>query len=84
MIYLDYNATAPVHPKVLEAALPYLQGKFGNPSSAHAKGFEAKKAMAQARKNVASAIGAHAHEIVFTSGGSESNNIECKAGMILE
>ena len=78
MIYLDYNATAPVHPQVLAAAMPYLQAKFGNPSSAHAKGAEAKHAMEQARVHVATAIGARPQEIVFTSGGSESNNMVLK------
>jgi len=78
VIYLDYNATAPVSKEVFEASRPYLMQKFGNPSSAHQKGLEAKRAMQEARKQVAAAIGAQPEEIVFTSGGSESNNMVLK------
>lgn len=73
-IYLDYNATTPIDPAVAEAMLPYLQKHFGNPSSSHDYGATAKAAVEQARARVASLMGAKPEEIVFTSGGTESNN----------
>ena len=73
-IYLDYNATAPIHPEVLEAMQPYLTEKFGNPSSLHSFGREAKVAVEEAREKVAKLINAHPSEIYFTSCGSESDN----------
>lgn len=73
-IYLDYNATAPIHPEVLEAMQPYLTKKFGNPSSLHSFGREAKVAIEEAREKVAKLINAHSSEIYFTSCGSESDN----------
>ncbi len=73
-IYLDHNATTPVDPEVLEEMLPYLRGSFGNPSSVHAFGQRARYGMDLARQRVAALIGAQPHEIVFTSGGTESNN----------
>ncbi len=77
-IYLDYNATTPVHPEVREAMMPYFEGIFGNPSSAHAFGARAKTAVEQARAQLAALVGCPNHEIVFTSGGSESNNLAIK------
>lgn len=77
-IYLDYNATTPVDPRVAEAMLPYIRDHFGNPSSTHFYGITAKKAVENARKQVAGLIGARVEEIVFTSGGSESNNYALK------
>ncbi len=74
-VYLDHNATTPVDPDVLEAMLPYLRGEFGNPSSAHALGQRAHDAVAQARDQVATLIGAAPDEIVFTSGGTEASNM---------
>ena len=74
-IYLDHNATTPLLPEALDAMLPYLRGRFGNPSSQHAYGQIARKAVDQAREQVASLIGATPEEIVFTSGGTESNNL---------
>ena len=74
-VYLDYNATTPVDPDVLKAMLPYLGDEFGNPSSAHALGRRARDAIEAARGEVASLIGASPDEILFTSGGTESNNI---------
>ncbi len=73
-IYLDYNATTPVDPQVLEAMLPFLKETFGNPSSSHAYGKAAKEAVNKAREEVAKLIGAQPEEILFTSGGTESNN----------
>ncbi|MCG3148706.1 MAG: Cysteine desulfurase IscS [Verrucomicrobiae bacterium] len=77
-VYLDYNATTPVDPRVAEAMWPYLQELFGNPSSLHTFGVNAKQAVETARAQVAGLIGSHADEIVFTSGGSESNNTAIK------
>ncbi len=73
-IYLDYNATTPIDPRVKEEMLPYLGEFFGNPSSSYVYGRKAKQALEQAREQVASLIGAEPEEIVFTSGGSESDN----------
>ncbi len=73
-IYLDYNATTPIDPRVAKAMLPYITEHFGNPSSSHAFGIAAKKGIEKARKQVAELIGARIDEIIFTSGGSESNN----------
>ena len=73
-IYLDYNATTPIDPEVIEAMLPYLEEHFGNPSSNHAYGKPAKEAVEKAKEQVAKLIGSETNEIVFTSGGTESNN----------
>ncbi len=73
-IYLDHNATTPVHPAVLEAMLPYFGAEFGNPSSVHQFGQRAGHAIEQARQSVAALIGARSSEIVFTSGGTEADN----------
>ena len=77
-IYLDFNATTPVHPIVLEAMLPLFGPVFGNPSSAHPFGFRLRAAMDTARGQLAALIGAQEDEIVFTSCGSESNNLALK------
>ena len=74
-IYLDYNATTPVAPEVLEAMLPWLREQFGNASSSHAFGKRAAAAVAHAREQVADMIGAQADEIVFTGCATESNNV---------
>ena len=74
-IYLDYNGTTPVAPEVLEAMLPYYQVHFGNPSSDHVIGRRARLAVEESREQVALLIGANADEIIFTSGGTESNNL---------
>ena len=73
-IYLDYNATTPLDPAVVEAMLPYLQTHFGNPSSSHAYGKRAHDAVEQARSRVAAMLGAQPDEIIFTSGGTEASN----------
>jgi len=74
-IYLDYNATTPLLPEVVEAMLPYLREHFGNPSSIHSFGKQAKEAIEAARMEVASLLRCHADEVFFTSGGTESNNL---------
>jgi cysteine desulfurase len=74
-IYLDHNATTPVLPEVVEAMLPYLRDHFGNPSSGHAYGARARVAVAQAREQVAALLGCDADEVIFTSGGTEANNL---------
>jgi len=73
-IYLDYNATTPIDPGVREAMLPYLAEHFGNPSSSYVYGQRAKEAVEKARRQIATLIGAAPEEIIFTSGGSESDN----------
>ncbi|HLJ68902.1 MAG TPA: cysteine desulfurase family protein [Chloroflexota bacterium] len=78
VVYLDYNATTPVDPSVVSAMLPYLAERFGNASSAHGYGYEAHDAMERARGQVAALIGAASDEIVFTGGGSESDNLALK------
>jgi len=75
MIYLDYNATTPIAPEVAAAMRPYLEGFFGNPSSSHRFGLAARRAIDEARGHVATLLGCHADEVIFTSGGSESNNM---------
>ncbi len=78
-VYLDYHATTPVDPRVLEAMLPYFTEVFGNPaSSSHQWGWKAQEAVEEARRRVAALIGATAREIVFTSGATESNNFAIK------
>ncbi|MGV3632849.1 MAG: cysteine desulfurase family protein [Pseudorhodoplanes sp.] len=79
-IYLDYNATTPVDPGVLDAMLPFLREEFGNPSSSYPLGRNARDAIENARAEVASLIGAHPDEIVFTGGGTESSNIAIRSG----
>jgi len=74
-IYLDYNATTPLLPEVVDAMLPYLREHFGNPSSGHAFGHAARAAVDRARGEVAGLLACDADEIVFTSGGTESNNL---------
>ena len=78
MVYLDYNATTPIDKSVADAMLPFIHGNFGNPSSSHEYGITAKKAVETAREQVANLLGAKSSEIVFTSGGSESNNMVIK------
>jgi len=77
-IYLDHAATTPVRPEVLESMLPFLSGAFGNPSSAHSFGRQAREALDDAHDRLARAIGAEPREVVFTSGGTEANNLAIK------
>jgi cysteine desulfurase len=74
-VYLDHNATTPVLPEVVDAMLPYLRDHFGNPSSSHVYGRTAQAAVTRARAQVAGLLGCDADEIVFTSGGTEANNL---------
>ena len=77
-IYLDYNATTPIAPEVAEAMMPCLGPLFGNPSSSHIYGIEAKRAVERARNEVATMLGCTPGEVVFTSGGTEANNMALK------
>jgi cysteine desulfurase len=79
--YLDYNATTPIAPEVREAMLPYLAEHYGNPSSSHVLGRACHEAVEQARERVAHLLGASSDEIVFTSGGTEANNLALKGVM---
>ncbi len=77
-VYLDHAATTPLHPAVVEVMLPYLERGFGNPSSIHQAGREAREAVERARLTVADILGASPEEIVFTSGGTEADNLAVK------
>jgi cysteine desulfurase len=80
-IYLDYNATTPIDPVVLEAMLPFLRAEFGNPASGYALGHRAAEAIARARGEVASLIGATPEEIVFTGGATEATNLAIRGAV---
>lgn len=75
MVYLDYNATTPLAPEALEAMMPFLQGHHGNPSSIHEAGRISRAAIDDARERLADLLGVRPHELIFTSGGTESNNL---------
>ncbi|MBK7017481.1 MAG: cysteine desulfurase [Sulfuritalea sp.] len=77
-VYFDHNATTPLDAQARDAMLPYLDARFGNASSRHDYGREARRAIDEARQRVAHAVGAHPTEVVFTSGGSEANNLFIK------
>lgn len=77
-IYLDHAATSPLRPEVLDAMLPYLMEHHGNPSSIHASGRRARQGLDEAREQIAHALGAKPREIVFTSGGTEADNLALK------
>ena len=81
-IYLDYNATTPIAKEVAEAMAPYLYERFGNPSSSHPYGVAAKRSVEAARAEVAALIGCQPVEVVFTSGGTESNNYAIKGAAL--
>ncbi|MCK4653517.1 MAG: cysteine desulfurase, partial [Candidatus Cloacimonetes bacterium] len=78
LIYLDYNATTPIDPEVAESMLPYLNEYFGNPSSSHRIGMQAKRAVEKARNQIADLLNCQTYKIVFTSCGTESNNYAIK------
>lgn len=81
-VYLDHNATTPMSPDVVEAMMPYLAGIYGNPSSVHRFGRLTRDALEQARAQVAQFIGAEVNQVVFTSGGTESNNLSVKGALM--
>lgn len=80
-VYLDHSATTPIRPEVLEAMYPYFMDVFGNASSIHAFGQQAKKALEDSREKVAAILGAMPEEIVFTSGGTEATNLAIKGAL---
>lgn len=77
-VYLDHNATTPIHPDVVESVIPFLRDEWGNPSSVHWAAREPRKAIDTAREQVAGLLGCQPNEVVFTSSGSESNNFAIK------
>ena len=77
-IYLDYNATTPTHPEVIKAMLPFYKDEYGNASSIHIKGRVAHAALEDARSIIGNFLGTESVDIVFTSGGTESNNLAIK------
>jgi cysteine desulfurase len=81
MIYLDHNATTPIHSEVLEAMMPYLTSEWGNPSSSYKFGSKLKTVIETARSQVAELIAAHTPEIIFTSCATESNNAAIHAAL---
>jgi cysteine desulfurase len=81
-IYLDYNATTPLDPAVVDAMLPYLREQFGNPSSSHVYGQAAHDAVERARRDVADLLGAQPEEIIFTGGGTEASNLALKGTVL--
>ncbi|MBN2185032.1 MAG: selenide, water dikinase SelD [Candidatus Krumholzibacteriota bacterium] len=81
-IYLDYNATTPISPEVISAMRPYLEEYFGNPSSSHWYGLQTKKAVSKARRQLSALLGCAEDELIFTSGGSESNNLAIKGSAL--
>jgi cysteine desulfurase len=82
--YLDHNATTPLDPRVLEAMLPYLREHYGNASSVHTEGRLARQAVEQAREQVAALVAAHPSQVIFTSGGTEANNLALKGVSLAE
>jgi cysteine desulfurase len=89
VVYLDHAATTPLRPEALDAMLPFLTDAFGNPSGSHAVSRRAKQAIEEAREAVADALGARPHEVVFTAGGTEADNLailgtyEARAGAVV-
>jgi cysteine desulfurase len=79
-VYLDHAATTPVRAEVFDAMRPFFEGRFGNPSSTHRWGREARVALDEARERVAQCLGAHVDEVVFTSGGTEADNLAVLGG----
>jgi cysteine desulfurase len=81
LIYFDNAASTPVLPEVIREMVPYLETHYGNPSSHHSLGFETSRAIEKARKHVANLVGSSPHQITFTSGGTEANNLAIKGGV---
>ena len=80
-IYLDHNATTPLDPRVWAAMAPYLRDQYANPSSVHAPGRMVRTALEQAREQVAALVKVHPSQVIFTSGGTEANNLAIKGTM---
>jgi cysteine desulfurase len=80
-VYFDHNATTPLAPEVLEAMMPYMSSIYGNPSSVHRYGRLARNALEEARQQVANLLGAQPNQVVFTSGGTEANNLALKGSL---
>jgi len=83
-VYLDYNASTPIDPRVLEAMLPYLTQHYGNPSSVHQYGRQSRAGIETAREQVAALVAAHPSQLIFTSGGTEANNLAIKGCLAYE
>jgi len=81
MIYFDHNATTPLDPSVLEAMMPFLSGSYGNPSSQHAIGQEARRAVERSRRKIADLVGADPRSIIFTGSGTEANNLALRGSL---
>ncbi|RLD41402.1 MAG: bifunctional IscS subfamily cysteine desulfurase/selenide, water dikinase SelD, partial [Bacteroidetes bacterium] len=81
-IYLDYNATTPIDKRVADAMRPFLNEYFGNPSSVHEYGIKTKLAVEKARQQIADLLNCEPSEIIFTSGGTESNNFAIKGAVL--
>jgi cysteine desulfurase len=84
MIYLDHNATTPLHPQVLDAMMPYLGARWGNPSGPYRFGAEARQAVEKARQRLAECIGCKATEVVFCSSGTEANNLALRGVLLAQ
>lgn len=82
IIYLDHNSTTPVHPEVLKAMMPFYKNRYGNASSLHAKGREARDAVDRAREALGDFLGTEPEDIIFTSGGTESDNFAIKGALL--
>ena len=82
-VYLDFAASTPVDPEVLQAMLPYFQEHFGNPSSVHFFGQQAEAAIEAARRTIAAGLGCPPRDLIFTSGGSESDNLALRGTRVL-
>ena len=82
IIYFDHAATTPVAPEVVEAMLPYFSGSYGNPSSIHRLGRESARALDQSRQGIAHFLNCQPHEIVFTSCGTEADNLALRLSLI--
>ena len=82
LIYFDYNATTPLCPEARQAMLPFLDGAFGNPSSYHRLGRQARSAVESARRSLAAVVGCSPKEVLFTSGGTEANNLALRGAAL--